>query len=107
MIEERRLEVAYYEKMRVLSKVHRDVCLQKTGRPPLKARWIGHDKGDRYRSRWVAKQFKNMDSEEWFAATPPLEALRAVLSFATTGGRGKGFMVNDVPRAFFLFASAA
>ena len=101
VIEARRLEVEYYEKMKVLSRVHRDVCWQKTGRPPLKARWIDHDKGDRYRSRWVAKQFKNMDSDEWFAATPPLEALRAVLSFATTGGIGKGFMVNDVSRAFF------
>ena len=101
VVEARRLEVEYYEKMGVLTRVHRDICWQKTGRPPLKARWIDHDKGDRYRSRWVAKQFKNMDSEEWFAATPPLEALRAVLSFATTGGPGKGFMVNDVSRAFF------
>ena len=44
---------------------------------------------------------KDMDGEKWFAATPPLEALRAVLSYATTGSRGKGFMVNDVSRAFF------
>ena len=65
------------------------------------ARWIDHDKGDRYRCRWVAKQFKSMDNEEWFAATPPLEALRAVLSYATTGGANSGFLVNDASRAFF------
>ena len=41
---------------------------------PLKARWVDIDKGTRHRSRWVAKQFKGSDSEEWFAATPPSTA---------------------------------
>ena len=48
---------------------------------PLKARWVDIDKGTRYRSRWLAKQFKGSDSEEWFAATPPIEALRALTDF--------------------------
>ena len=101
VVEARRLEVEYYKKMDVLTKVARDICYNKTGKGPLGARWIDTDKGSRYRSRWVAKQFKNMDTEDWFAATPPLEALRAVLSFAATGPGHKGFMVNDVSRAFF------
>ena len=54
--------------------------LEMTGKAPLKARWVDIDKGTRYRSRWVAKQFKGSDSEEWFAAAPPIEALRALIS---------------------------
>ena len=55
-------------------------CWERAGTAPLKARWVDIDKGTRYRSRWVAKQFKGSDSEEWFAATPPIEALRALIS---------------------------
>ena len=53
--EARRLEVEYYKKMDVLTKVDRQICFDRTGRPPLKARWIDSDKGPKYRSRWVAK----------------------------------------------------
>ena len=35
-----------------------------------------------------------------FAATPPLEALRMVISNATTGKRGKVIMIADVSRAY-------
>ena len=69
--------------------------LERAGTAPLKARWVDIDKGTRYRSRWVAKQFKGSDSEEWFAATPPIEALRALIS------QKKALMVCDVSRAFF------
>ena len=67
----------------------------------LKARWVDIDKGTRYRSRWVAKQFKGSDSEEWFAATQPIEALRALISHTTSGPKKKALMVCDVSRAFF------
>lgn len=99
--EARRLEMEYYKKMEVYEKVPLNECWMKTGKAPLKARWIDTDKGTRYRSRWVAKQFRDSDAEEWFAATPPIEALRAVLSHATTGKETKAVMVNDVSRAFF------
>ena len=60
-----------------------------TGKPPIGARWVDVNKGDwdhpYYRSRWVARDFKGNDkSLELFAATPPLDALRLVLSNATT-----------------------
>ena len=74
---------------------------QRTGKPPLKARWIDIDKGTRYRSRWVAKQFKNSDAEGWFAATPPIEALRTIISSVTTGSKNKVLSIMDVSRAFF------
>ena len=96
----------YYKKMEVFDKVPIEECLQHTGKPPLKARWIDTDKGTRYRSRWVAKQFKNSDSEEWYTATPTLEAFRTVISAAVTDHRERGLMVLDVSRAFF-YARAA
>ena len=97
----RRLEVEYYQKMDVLDKVPIEECLEVTGKAPIKTKWIDHDKGSRYRSRWVAKEFKDTTDEDWFAATPPLEALRAILSDATTGQTEKAVMLNDVSRAFF------
>ena len=94
-------EMDYYKEMGVYEKVPLEECYQKTGKAPLKAWWVDVDEGTRYRSRWVAKQFKNSDSEEWFAATPPIEALRTILSSATTGTREKVVSVMDVSRAFF------
>ena len=76
-------------------------CWERTGKAPLKARWVDIDKGTRYRSRWVAKQFKGSDNEEWFAAAPPIEALRALISHTISGPRKKALMVCDVSRAFF------
>ena len=97
----RALEVVDYKKMDVFDKVPIEECCQVTGKAPIKTKWIDHDKGSRYRSRWVAKEFKDSTDEVWFAATPPLEALRAILSDATTGNVAKAVMLNDVSRAFF------
>ena len=78
-------------------------------------RWIDVNKGDNqspvYRSRLVAKEFNTgqgggLEEGELFAATPPLEAVRLLLSEAATYGSGEQYcdkvvMVNDVARAFF------
>ena len=71
--EARQLEREYYDKVHVFDKVPVAQCWERTSKAHLKARWVDIDKGTRYRSRWVAKQFKGSDSEEWFAATPPIE----------------------------------
>ena len=67
----------------------------------IPTRWLDINKGDganpNYRSRFVAKEFNTGSQEGLFAATPPLEALRLVLSLAATtddrvgekGGHGK------------------
>ena len=64
----------------------------------------GDDENPEIRSRLVAKEFNDGEGEGLFAATPPLEALRMIISDAATltanGGR-KVVMVNDVARAFF------
>ena len=39
--------------------------------------------------------------QEWFAATPPIEALRALISHSMSGPKKKALMVCDVSRAFF------
>ena len=73
--EARQLEMEYYNKMHVFDKVLIAQCWERTGKAPLKAVWVDIDKGTRYRSKWVAKQFKGSDSEEWFVVTLPIEAL--------------------------------
>ena len=76
----------------------------------VKTRWIDVNKGDEdtpnYRSRLVAKESNDGSGEGLFASTPPLEALRFLISeAATVRGRedweDKVIMVNDVARAFF------
>ena len=57
-----------------------------------------------YRSRLVAKEFADSDGDGLFAATPPLETLRVLISEAATIMKGKDekvMMIADVSRAFF------
>ena len=62
----RKLEMEYFKKHNVFTKVPQEECWRVTGGPPIKSRWIDVDKGEIYRSRWVAKQFRGKDMEEWF-----------------------------------------
>ena len=47
------------------------------------------------RSRLVAKQIKTGKEQGLFATTPPLEALRMLLSATVTGNKPKALMLND------------
>ena len=62
-----------------------------------------------YRSRLVAKEFKRGDKRELFAGTPPLEALKVLISDAATIDQDcneeKKLMINDVKRAYFYAAA--
>ena len=64
-------------------------CIQKTGRPPVNVKWVDTNKGDDahplVRSRLVAMEFRRPLIEKWFAATPPIEALRVLLVIAAAG----------------------
>ena len=84
-----------------------------TGKRPIQVRWIDVNKGDDenpvYPSRLVAKEFKTDVNLEWYAATPPLEALRTLISIAATNsytneGPNK-MMINDISRAYFYAPS--
>ena len=90
-----------------------------TGKKPIGTRWVDVNKGDEdnpeYRSRLVAKEINTGKMEGIFAATPPLEAKKCLLSMAMTEGIGykrghkpRGMKLDfiDVRRAYF-YAEAA
>ena len=70
-----------------------------TGKPPVTVRWVHANKGDdtnpNVRSRLVARQIRQAGEDAIFAPTPPLEALRSVLSLATTDFPGRPVHVRD------------
>ena len=109
----RREEIEYYNSMQVYDRVPIQECWRVTGKGPIGVRWIDTDKGkgvaekEKHRSRLVAQQFNTGPADDMFAATPPTETLKMVISEAATGrGRGrKALMVSDVSRAYFLLMS--
>ena len=105
--EARQAEMHYINGRGVWRKVPKELA-DRNGWKIIKTRWIDINKGDsttpNYRSRLVAKEFNDGAQEGLFAATPPLEALRLLLSDAATVGKtqkDRVAMLNDVARAFF------
>jgi hypothetical protein len=78
-------------------------CHQVTGRKPLGGRWVDVNKGDArapvVRCRYVAKDFANGKSDEFFAATPPLEALRFLLAHVAGKNGSENLLVVDARKA--------
>jgi hypothetical protein len=74
------------------------------GRRVVGTRWVSCNKGDaehpEVRCRLVCQEVKTYQSEEFFAATPPLETLRMVLSMAADDHRMQVTLV-DISRAYF------
>ncbi len=108
----RQVEMKYIKTMGLYDVVDRDIAKLRTGKPPVAVRWIDTNKGDEanpaYRSRLVAKEIKVDDRPELFAATPPTESLRLLVSIAASMDSGKTkkkIMVNDVSRAYFHAAA--
>ena len=101
----RREEIKFVRDMDLYVKVLKEECYTRTGKAPISVGWIDINKGDQaqpnYRSRMVAREINTHRREDLFAATPPLEALKLILSMATTGNKGEILMVNDINRAFF------
>ena len=95
--------------MNVWTKVYREECLRVTGKPPVKLRWIDVNKGDdtcpNYRSRIVAKEIKKDLRPELFAATPPLEYIKYLISRCASRQGGdvpSRLMVQDISKAYFF-----
>ena len=61
-------------------------CWRETGKAPIGSKWVDVNKGDAtkplIRSRFVVKEIATYKSDDFFAATPPLEALRLLLALA-------------------------
>ena len=106
MVKARREEIAYFREMGVYEKVDLAEAWQATGKGPIAVRWVDINKGDsehpNYRSRLVAKEFNTGVCPELYAATPPSECLRLMLSQVASGqSQDIGLMYADVSRAYF------
>ena len=105
--EARATEIEYFRGMGVYERVPRSEQHQTKGKI-IGTKWIDTNKGDstnpKIRSRLVGKEFRTGPDDALFASTPPLEALRLIVSRAATVVEGepmKEIMVNDVSRAYF------
>lgn len=100
----RQEEAEYIRKMKLYTKVPISECWGKIGKKPTYVRWIDVKKGDveasNHRPRLVAKEIMAYKRVDLFAATPPFEALKLILSMCATSNLGEVVMVNDVSRAF-------
>ena len=105
-IEARMLEMEYFRKMGVYRKIKR------TDLPPgakvITTKWVDTNKGTEeepnYRSRLVGREIKTDERPDLFAATPPLESLRYVLSLCASTQEGPNphrVLSVDVKRAYF------
>jgi hypothetical protein len=99
-------EVEYMKSRNIWREVDVDESWAKTGRGPVSVRWVDTDKGTEgvpnIRCRLVARDFKSRDDrdrEDLFAATPPLELLKCLLSKAVSGSKCRKILVIDVKKA--------
>ena len=103
----RALEMEYLHQLGVYEKVSREHQAS-TGGKIIGVRWVDVNKGDaldvNYRSRLVGREFNIGRDDALYASTPPLEALRLIVSYAATqpsDGERRTIMINDVRRAYF------
>ena len=70
----------------------------------IRGRWVDTNKGDSavpdYRARFVGMEFNTGVDPTLFAATPPLEALKILMAYASSD-RHVHIMLSDVKRAYF------
>jgi len=117
--EARASELRYFCDKGVWVKRPKHEARARTGKGAISVRWVDVNKGDdmhpKYRSRLVARQMKAHDRSgtSFFAPTPPLEALRTVLSLAATtmgtwrpcydpvSGKRTQISLVDISRAYF------
>ena len=101
-------ELTYFHKMKVYDVVDKKEQ-QRCGGKIIGTKWVVVNKGDSsnpdIRARLVGKEFRTTSDDSLYAATPPLEALRVVISHAATeskdGSQTRAVMINDVRRAYF------
>jgi len=100
-------EIEFMLDWQVWEEVPVEQCRQTTGKGPLGGRWVDVNKGDTQdplvRCRYVAKEIAFVKNDDFFAAMPPLEALRMLISGVATGrmsGRhGRKLLVIDARKA--------
>ena len=97
-------EVQFYRDMDTFTVVPVAECLKATWRPPIDVRWVDHNKGDRerpqIRSRLVAKHHNTYKDMDLYAATPPTESPRTLVSIAASGHDTKRMTSCAASRAY-------
>ena len=103
----RKVEMTFFKSMKVYTRVPRAMQRMQGGKI-IGVRWVDVNKGDKenpdMRSRLVGQEFNTGKDDELYASTPPLEALRFVVSTAATftdSGIKRHVMINDVKRGYF------
>jgi hypothetical protein len=100
--EARSEEIEFMKSRCIWKEVPTQECWEKSGKAPVTVKWVDTEKlGGVVRSRLVARDFKTKgekEREDLFAATPPLELLKAQLSRAASK-RGRKVLVIDVKKA--------
>ena len=106
--EARAEEIEGIHKSKVYQKVPISMCLSETGKRPIGTRWVDTNKGDRskpkIRSRLVAQEINRFKQPELFAATPPVEYIRYLVSCCASSQwthNPTRIMVQDVKKAYF------
>ena len=100
-------EMGFFKKLGVYQRVPK-AKVHEVGGKMVSVKWLDTNKGDRenpnYRSRLVAREYNVGKDDTLYASTPPLEALRSIVSHAATVDpnapeKRRELMVNDVRRA--------
>ena len=97
----REQELKYLRDFGVYEKVDEKEAVAKYG-----IKWVDTDKAFaeepmQIRSRMCAREFKSDDRPDLYAGTPPLEALKAIISIAADNKEKFSIMHIDVSRAYF------
>ena len=105
-VEARKKEIEFFKQMGVYTKIKKERWMK-----IISTKWIDQNKGDflnpDYRSRLVGREIKRDRRGDLFAATPPLESLKLILSrcasrqYARDPAANYRIMYNDVKRAYF------
>jgi hypothetical protein len=107
--EARMEEVGYMKDKGIWVEVDRNECFKNLGKQPVTVKWVdtnkGSDEAPAIRSRLVARDFRRKDDkdrQDLFAATPPLELKRMLMSKAASMsdcGRRRKLLFIDVKKA--------
>ena len=96
----------FFDKRRAYTRCKREQIQIENG-DLIGVRWIDVNKGGAQnpncQSRLVGREFNTYKDDSLYAATPPLEAFRAIVSHAATRtrrGRMRELMVNGISRAY-------
>ena len=99
-------EIKYVRDMKFYDQVLTTKCYSKTKKTLITTRWrIDINKSDvaqpNYKSRLVAREINTYKRDDLFAATPPFETFKLILSMTAIANKSEFIMVNDISMAFF------